>query len=335
MLNGQNGGHGEESHSVDSAALAIEKFLSGDEPEEKEPEDREIPEGSSEEHEGASEETDEEEPTSGTEEESDEDEEEQEEAKPEPRKFRVKVDGQELEVTEDEVLKGYSRTADYTRKSQALAEERKTFSTEAEAVRAERRDLATRLTDLHAALQSLTTEPDWDKLRREDPALFAETHKAWQDHTQRLKAVQDKRDEAIAAAQRDESNALQTRITAERERLLEAVPAWKDDAVRDREKQEVRAYAQKLGYTDDDLSNVIDHRAFVMLRKAMLFDRSEAAQQVAAQKAKEKIDKAVKVVQPGPSGEKKPKTTELTRRKQRLAKTGSVDDAAAALELLI
>ena len=54
----------------------------------------------------------------------------EEEAEPEeeeaaPATYRVKVDGEEVEVTLDELQKGYSRTQDYTRKTQALAEQRK------------------------------------------------------------------------------------------------------------------------------------------------------------------------------------------------------------------
>jgi hypothetical protein len=43
----------------------------------------------------------------------------------ETRTYRVKVNGEEIEVTEDELLNGYSRQQDYTRKSQELAERRK------------------------------------------------------------------------------------------------------------------------------------------------------------------------------------------------------------------
>ena len=42
--------------------------------------------------------------------------------------FSVKIDGKDVEVDLQELKSGYSRTADYTRKSQALAEERKTSS---------------------------------------------------------------------------------------------------------------------------------------------------------------------------------------------------------------
>ena len=51
--------------------------------------------------------------------------EEAEEAPQSGQTFRVKVDGEEVEVPLDELLKGYSRTADYTRKTQAIAEARK------------------------------------------------------------------------------------------------------------------------------------------------------------------------------------------------------------------
>lgn len=41
--------------------------------------------------------------------------------------FRVKIDGEEFEVTLDELLNGYSRQADYTRKTQELASQRQRF----------------------------------------------------------------------------------------------------------------------------------------------------------------------------------------------------------------
>ena len=64
--------------------------------------------------------------------------EEEEESQPTVRTFKVKVDGEEVEVPEDELLKGYSRTQDYTRKTQQLAEQRKAAESEFEQVRKER-----------------------------------------------------------------------------------------------------------------------------------------------------------------------------------------------------
>lgn len=43
--------------------------------------------------------------------------------------YKVKVDGEEVEVTKEELLKGYMRQSDYTRKTQSLAQERKRLET--------------------------------------------------------------------------------------------------------------------------------------------------------------------------------------------------------------
>ena len=55
---------------------------------------------------------------------------EEQESEPEQEeepKYTVKVDGQEIEVTQEELLRGYMRQRDYTQKTQALAEQRRQF----------------------------------------------------------------------------------------------------------------------------------------------------------------------------------------------------------------
>ena len=70
-----------------------------------------------------------------------EDEESEEEA-PRDQKFVVKVDGKEIEVPKEELIRGYQREADYTRKTQKLAEERKLVESEFQQVRGEREQYA-------------------------------------------------------------------------------------------------------------------------------------------------------------------------------------------------
>lgn len=62
-----------------------------------------------------------------TEEQPENSEEESEEETEEEPKYKVKVDGQEVEVTQEELLRGYMRQSDYTRKTQALANERQRY----------------------------------------------------------------------------------------------------------------------------------------------------------------------------------------------------------------
>ena len=58
------------------------------------------------------------------EEETEEEESEEDESKEEPEVYAVKVDGEELEVSLEELVQGYSRHSDYTRKTQELASQR-------------------------------------------------------------------------------------------------------------------------------------------------------------------------------------------------------------------
>ncbi len=80
--------------------------------------------------------------------------EDSEEEKPD-QTFTVKVDGTEVTVTLDELQKGYSRTQDYTRKTQQIAEIRRQVESEAEAIRAERSQYA----QLLGALESQFSKP--------------------------------------------------------------------------------------------------------------------------------------------------------------------------------
>lgn len=250
---------------------------------------------------------------------------------PAPRKFKVKVDGQELEISEDEALKGYSRTADYTRKTQKLSEERTAFQNEAAAVREERKRYAESLTELDNALKSITpVEPDWDYLRQNDPLSFAETWATWDQHKQRLAAVTAEKDAALEATLKDQQKALATHLEGERGKLMEAIPAWKDDAIATKEKTAIAEYAKEAGYTDADLAQITDHRVMLILRKAMLYDKVQKARPAFQQQ----IDK-VKTATPGAASSTQKQVSDTTRAKMTLAKTGRVRDAARAFETML
>lgn len=330
--------------TVHSAATAIEGLLSGDEPEDTQP-DESQPDDSAEHAADESEATDADEAADSSEEDESLDDEdapaddESEDAEPDaaepekPTTYKTKIDGQEVEVTLDEALKGYSRQADYTRKTQALAEREKAFDGERTAVSAERQEYSSKLAGLEQALTSLVQEPDWDTLRAGDPATFAQTHAAWQIHKQRLDALAAERQKVDAKLAEEGQRQYHAHLLAEQEKLVAAVPEWKNPAAFKKESAELLAYGQERGYSADELHSVADHRALVILRKAMLFDQSVKAKADATAKAKPKIDK-VKTATPGSSAKKQP-VTELARRRQRLSKTGRVNDAAAVIESML
>lgn len=249
-----------------------------------------------------------------------------------PKSRKIKIDGEDVEVTDEELEKGYSRTADYTRKTQALAAERKAFQEqELPAVRAERQKLVERLTQVEETYKALVpNEPDWDRLRAEHPEQFADTWAAWQQYKSRLDGISKEKAEAQKQIDADNQRQIADFVKAEREKLLEAVPSWKDEKIAQKEKSDMVEFALKSGFTEDQLKSTVDHKVLVLLRKAMLFDRAEKAKP-----AVQRQINRVKTATPGPSSKGKTKVSESTRALQRLAKTGRREDVQAAFETML
>lgn len=259
--------------------------------------------------------------------ESDEDDEEQEEEEDsEPALYRVKVNGEEVEVTEDELLSGYSRTQDYTRKTMALAEERKAFQQETADVQAEREYYAQTVSQLRQVLEQSAVEPDWDALRH-DPVAFAATHAAWEQHKSKIAVVRQEEERAAHAVMQQQQARYVEHLEAEKAKLIEAIPAWQDAETAAKEKRELIDFAKGAGYNDDELAMVSDHRVLLLLRKAMLYDKSQ-------KKRPEAQRKIQKVKAATPSGGKSRAPNKATRARSRLAQSGRVDDAASLLEML-
>lgn len=239
---------------------------------------------------------------------------------------RVVIDGAEQEVTLEEALKGYSRQSDYTRKTQELAAARKAQETEFQGVRGERAKYAGLITQLEQALHEATgPEPDWAKIQTDHPDDFPAMWAQWQHRQGELKTVADERQRAQQAVQRDQAEQRQQYLEGERTKLVEAIPEWKTAETAKADKAKLVAYAAKVGFTQDELREVVDHRALVMLRKAMLFDEAQAKRPAITQR----IEK-IRTATPGPTPQAKKPVSDSTRARQRLAKTGRVEDAAAA-----
>jgi ribosomal protein L39E len=250
---------------------------------------------------------------------------------------KVKVDGEEMEVTLAELRNGYSRTADYTRKATALAEQRKAAEAEMEAIRAERAQYAQMLPILQQQIQQQNAaEPDWDTLYDEDPIEAAKLERHWrrtkEEQTQRLAAIQAEQQRLAQEEAKQRAAQMQTVIEAERARLPEVIPEWKDQATMMKEAQELRDWATTNGLTEQDINSLTQAAHIALVRKAMLYDKGTRNVEKAKQPAKQKA----RVVRPGSgNASAKPGSNDVKRASKRLAQTGRIADAAALLDKLI
>jgi hypothetical protein len=256
------------------------------------------------------------------------DDEDAEGEEPEPPVYTIKVNGEEIAVTLEELQKGYSRTQDYTRKTQQLAEMRKAAEAESESIRAERAQYSRVLDAMRQQMENAApAQIDWDRLRQEDPIEFAARWAENQQKQQRLQAIQAEQARMAEIQQREQLQQVSQVVAREREILTEAIPEWGDPAVAKREKAELVTFGKKLGFEAQELAEITDHRAVVALRKAYLYDKMVSARA----KVKPQVSPTLK---PGVTSSVT-KTTDLKRAKQRLAQTGQVQDAAAAFESIL
>ena len=256
-------------------------------------------------------------------------EDEQPEEQEQPQTFTVKLDGKEVSVTLDELQKGYTRTQDYTRKTQQIAEVRKQVEQETQAVRAERQQYAQLLGALQAQLQATEPQVDLDRLYHEDPIEWVRQKEVMRERQEKAYAIQaeQQRLNQISAIEQQQANERQLQL--ERDALLTALPAWKNTKTAKAEKDLVMEVAKSVGYSDEDLKSVWDHRMVLLLRDAALY-----RQMVSKRQGIKPVTNGPRPAKPGAAG-RVSTTTESMRAQQRLAKTGRVDDAADAIYKLL
>ena len=257
-------------------------------------------------------------------------EEEEPEEQEQPQTFSVKVDGKEVSVTLDELQKGYSRTQDYTRKTQQIAEVRKQVEAETQAVRAERGQYAQLLGALQAQLQSSEPQVDLDRLYNEDPIEWVRQKEVLRDRQEKAYAIQAEQQRLIQLSQQEQQQSMQQHLESQKDALLAALPEWKDQKRAKLEKAMLIESAKSAGFSDEDLKSVYDHRLVLLLRKAALFDQMVSKRQG----IKPVTNNGPRPAKPGAAG-RVSTTTESMRAQQRLAKTGRIDDAADAIFKLL
>lgn len=257
----------------------------------------------------------------------------EEEEQPETQRYYIKVDGEEQEVTLDELRNGYQRQADYTRKSQALAEQRKAYEANLQAIQSEREQYSQAL-ELMAAQQKNELAQyeniDWKTLKEDDPMEYMEKRLEYQEARDKISRVENERQRVAAEQQQRVQQQLSEIMQAEFNKLKEALPAYADPS--SNLKNELRDYGLSLGFSQQDLDSISDHRVVLVLHKAMLQDRA-AQGTVRKAKSSKPVPKVVKSGTPESKTQRSKKASQ--QRRERLAKTGSTRDATSVFLDLI
>ena len=245
--------------------------------------------------------------------------------------YKVKVDGQEVEVTLEELQSGYSRQQDYTRKTQELSVQRQTLEQQAKEIAEQNAIYSQLLPQMKAKLKGeMADQPDWKKLAEDDPFAYVREKQIWDEKKAQLEAIdaEQKRinEEEFIKQQQEISNL----VAHSQQKLLEIIPEWQNEEVAQKEKNAIKDYAiNKLGYSEQEIAQVYDYRALLGLREAWMNNQTkQAVKKKPTEKAK------ARVARPGTVNRPK-SVSQVKKAKQRLAKTGKPSDAAKVFEQML
>lgn len=180
---------------------------------------------------------------------------------------------------------------------------------------------------------------DWDKLAVENPAEWARQRQTYDSINNRMNAAIAQLQVLDQQSQQESQRRLSVYRQDEFNKLLTKMPEWNDNAKRDAENKELMSYLSKpdIGYTEQELLNIYDHRAVVIAKKAMMYDKMVAAQKSA--QTKKVPPSNVRQLRPGvkpPQGAKEEADTAKARAlRDNLRKTGSTQAAADYLETIL
>jgi len=246
----------------------------------------------------------------------------------------VVVDGETETVPLSELKKGYSRQADYTRKTQALAEERKALRSQVEAealaaVQQDRLQYQQGLKQLAQALEQLQGEPDWVDLRGKlEPGEFLKQKADWEASKAQVEKLKAHEAEVSRQAQEAQAREYLKVVQAEQDKLRAAIPEWEKPEVAKAEHAKLLAAGQQYGFSEQEIRAVTDHRAILLLRDAM---RWRELKRDAAPRPK---TAGIKTAKPGTPDRPRP-GAEFQKKLDRVQKTGRARDAMDAIADLI
>jgi cytochrome oxidase Cu insertion factor (SCO1/SenC/PrrC family) len=252
--------------------------------------------------------------------------------------YAVTVNGEEVAVSLDELLSGYSRQSDYTRKTQEIAGDRKEmealqqqYNSEVQQIQQERQQYMEALTNIisnNSGELEKFSNIDWNALREDDPIEYVTTREQYREAQEKVQGLQHEHARAAQTQQAQMQKAQHQMLQVEKGRLVEALPEWGDPDKQKDMSANLQSYAKEQGFTAEELNSLVDHRSVLVLLKAQKYDQLQNSD-VKSKKLKNKP----KVIRSG-TGTTSKATSKSKRaaKMKRLQSSGHVDDAVSILE---
>jgi ribosomal protein L17 len=227
--------------------------------------------------------------------------------------------------------------ADYTRKTQAVSEDRKMVEEKAQEVVTRAQQLQQERETLLAIAQEVIGQPPQKPAvsAQDDPfawVQYSSEKEAYEERLGKFREVKRQSDEYKARIEADQAKELPKIVERERAKLFERFPKLKDHQTAAKYKAEMLDMMTRVyGFDAEQVANLADSRAVHMALDLIEYHKIKAALPTAKAKVETKppLVKAAKRASP-----EHRKNVELQSLRERHAKSGRRDDAVAILKAL-
>jgi len=246
-----------------------------------------------------------------------------------PELHRVKVQGQELEVSLDELKAGYSRDSDYRQKTHSLGMEKRDLETQKNSLRQTYDTRLSELNDLISTASQFVEQKqggqDLAKLYQEDPTEAARLDFQLRQERQHIDSLKEKAREA-------QTRQYESYLETQKELAATKIPEFSDPNKADSFKLNMRNTLRDYGFNDQEIGSLADHRFLMVAKDAMSFKSQKDKRPIVSKK----VANAPKVLKAGVAKSNVSSGREEVRNKiKTLRKTGHIRDAQSAIADMI
>lgn len=275
-----------------------------------------------------------EETTEGDEEEQEEEESEEEQPS---ATVKLKVNGEEIEKPLDEVVALAQQGMDYTQKTQKVAEERKQVEAYAQALQAQEQSFQQQVQLQQALIQDIAritavdqqieqfSQVNWQALSDSDPVEAQKLFFQYNQLNQTRQKLANELGGRQQQLQQEQAQYLQQKVAQGAEVLAKEIPGWSKEKA-----AEIRDGGKEYGFSDEELSQVIDPRHVKVLHDALQWRKLQANQP-----ARNKVAQAKPMVKPGSKDPKQANTAQVKQTQDMLRKTGKSEFAQKLIERML
>ena len=243
--------------------------------------------------------------------------------------YAVKVDGEEKQVTLDDLKRSYSGQAYIQKGMEEAAQSKKQAEQVYQALQEERQKLAATFQQLQTEGAPQMPQKPSKELMNSDPIAYFEQMEAYREGAEQYQQFQQQQQAMTQQQTAAQQRAQQAYLQEQARTLQQEIPEFADPEKGSKMKEQlVRAGVEAYGFTPEEMSQIVDARAVIVLTDAMKYRQLQESKG----KAVEKTKNARPVVKPG--AKKSDTDGKVARRKKaatRMKKNGGVDDVASFL----